>query len=110
MKKTIVDYSLNGKKVIIRCDLNVPMENGIITDETRIVASLETVKFASDAGARVILMSHLGRVKTEEDKLTNSLQPVAKRMSELLKRDIKFIPQTRGMELELAINALEREK
>lgn len=107
MKKTIVDYSLNGKKVIIRCDLNVPMENGIITDETRIVASLETVKFASDAGARVILMSHLGRVKTEEDKLTNSLQPVAKRMSELLKRDIKFIPQTRGMELELAINALE---
>lgn len=107
MKKTIVDYSLNGKKVIIRCDLNVPMKNGIITDETRIVASLETVKFASDAGARVILMSHLGRVKTEEDKLTNSLQPVAKRMSELLKRDIKFIPQTRGMELELAINALE---
>jgi phosphoglycerate kinase len=68
---------------------------------------LETVKFASDAGAKVILMSHLGRVKTEEDKLTNSLEPVAKRMSELLKREIKFVPFTRGMELEIAINALE---
>lgn len=107
MKKTIVDYSLNGKKVIIRCDLNVPMENGVITDENRIIESLETVKFASDAGAKVILMSHLGRVKTEEDKLTNSLESVSKRMSELLKRDIKFMPFTRGMELELAINALE---
>lgn len=107
MKKTIVDYSLNGKKVIIRCDLNVPMENGVITDETRIIASLETIKFASDAGARVIIMSHLGRVKTEEDKLTNSLEPVANRMSELLKKEIKFIPDTRGMELEIAINALE---
>lgn len=107
MKKTIVDYSLNGKKVIIRCDLNVPMENAIITDENRIIQSLETVKFASDAGAKVILMSHLGRVKTEEDKLTNSLEPVAKRMSELLKREIKFVPFTRGMELEIAINALE---
>lgn len=107
MKKTIVDYSLNGKKVIIRCDLNVPMENAIITDENRIIQSLETVKFASDAGAKVILMSHLGRVKTEEDKLTNSLEPVAKRMSELLKREIKFVPFTRGTELEIAINALE---
>ena len=106
MKKTIVDYQLNGKKVIIRCDLNVPMDNGIITDENRIIESLETVKFASDAGARVILMSHLGRVKTEEDKLTNSLEPVCKRMSELLKRKIVFVPFTRGMELEIAINSL----
>lgn len=107
MKKTIVDFSLNGKKVIIRCDLNVPMENGVITDETRIVESLETIKFASSAGARIIIMSHLGRVKTEEDKKTNSLLPVAKRLSELLNKEVKFIPSTRGMELEIAINALE---
>lgn len=107
MKKTIVDYSLSGKKVIIRCDLNVPMENGVITDETRIVESLETIKFASSARAKIIIMSHLGRVKTEEDKKDNSLLPIAKRMSELLKREVKFIPHTRGMELELAINALE---
>jgi phosphoglycerate kinase len=107
MKKTIVDHSLNGRKVIIRCDLNVPMENGVITDETRIVESLETIKFASSAGAKVIIMSHLGRVKTEEDKTTNSLLPVSKRLSELLKQEVKFIPQTRGMELELSINAME---
>ncbi len=107
MKKTIVDFSLSGRKVIIRCDLNVPIENGVITDETRIVESLETIKFASSAQAKVIIMSHLGRVKTEEDKLTNSLEPVAKRLGELLKREVKFVPQTRGMELEIAINALE---
>lgn len=104
MKKTIVDYRLNNKKVIIRCDLNVPIENGIITDDTRIVESIETIKYAIDAGAKVILLSHLGRIKTEEDKALNSLLPVSIRLSELLGVEVNFIPNTRGIEVESAIN------
>lgn len=108
MKKTIVDYLINNKKVIIRCDLNVPIENGIITDDTRIVESIETIKYAVDAGAKVILLSHLGRIKTEEDKALNSLYPVSVRLSELLGFDVKFIPFTRGKEVEDAINHMNR--
>jgi phosphoglycerate kinase len=106
MKKTIVDYNLNGKKVIIRCDLNVPMENGVITDDNRIKESIETIKFAVDANAKVIILSHLGRVKTEEDKASNSLLPVSVRLSELLKQEVKFIPYTRGKEVEDAISSM----
>ena len=68
MKKTIKDYDLSGKKVIIRCDFNVPIENGIIKDESRLKASLKTIRYARKNNAKVILLSHLGRVKTEEDK------------------------------------------
>ena len=73
MKKTIKDFDLSGKKVIIRCDLNVPMKDNVIDDDTRILASIRTIKYALAGGASVILLSHLGKVKTEEDKLTNSL-------------------------------------
>ena len=68
MKKTIKDFELDGKRVIIRCDFNVPIENGVITDDTRIVASLRTIKYAIRNNAKVILLSHLGKVKVEEDK------------------------------------------
>ena len=68
MKKTIEDYDLNNKKVIIRCDLNVPMKDGIILDDNRIIESIKTIKYAVDNNAKVILLSHLGRIKTEEDK------------------------------------------
>ena len=68
MKKTIRDYNLKNKKVIIRVDYNVPIKNNKVLDDNRIVASLETIKYALDNSAKVILMSHLGRVKTEEDK------------------------------------------
>ena len=66
MKKTIRDFDLTNKTVIIRCDFNVPMKEGEITDDTRIKASLETIEYALDHQAKVVLMSHLGRVKTEE--------------------------------------------
>ena len=79
--KTIVDYRLSGKRVIIRSDLNVPIENGEITDDTRIRESVETIKLAVNASSKVIILSHLGRVKTEEDKQTNSLRPVAAKLS-----------------------------
>ena len=107
MKKTIGDYDLNNKKVIIRCDFNVPMKDGKITDDNRIRESLETIKYAIDNNAKVILMSHLGRVKTEEDKKDKSLKAVSDRLSDLLKRPVTFINVTRGEKLELAINNMK---
>lgn len=107
MKKTIRDYDLNNKKVIIRCDFNVPMKDGIITDDNRIKASLETIRYAIANGAKVILMSHLGRIKTEEDKKSNSLKEVSKRLSELLNQKVIFIDKTSGEELENAIDNLK---
>ncbi len=107
MKKTIRDFDLTGKRVIIRCDFNVPIKDGVITDDNRIIESLETINYAIDKGAKIILMSHLGRIKSEEDKLKNSLEVVAERLSELLKKEVLFIPETRGYRLENAIRGLK---
>lgn len=107
MKKTIKDYDLNGKKVIIRVDFNVPIRDGIIQDDNRIVESLPTIQYAIENNAKVILMSHLGRVKSEDDLAKNNLHPVAIRLGELLSKDVTFINQTRGEELENAINNLQ---
>ena len=106
MKKTIRDFDLNNKKVIIRVDFNVPIKDDKILDDNRIVMSLKTINYALDKSAKVILMSHLGRIKEEKDKEKNSLEIVAKRLSELLNREVKFINNTRGKELEQAINNL----
>ena len=97
--KTIKDYDLNNKRVIIRLDLNVPMENGQITDDTKIKESLETIEYAYQHNAKVILMSHLGRVKEEKDKLTSSLEPVSKKLSKLLNKEVKFSKETSGANL-----------
>lgn len=107
MKKTIRDFDLNNKKVIIRVDYNVPIKDGEITDDNRIVQSLDTIKYAIENGAKVILMSHLGRVKTIEDKENNTLEPVAFRLSELLGKEVIFVDETRGELLEEEINKLE---
>ncbi|HIS37904.1 MAG TPA: phosphoglycerate kinase [Candidatus Onthousia faecavium] len=107
MKQTIKNIDIKNKKVIIRCDFNVPLKNGQITDDTRIVKSLPTIKYALENNARIILMSHLGRVKTEEDKVKNSLEPVAKRLSELLSKPVTFINETRGATLETAIAKMQ---
>ena len=107
MKKTIKDYDLNNKKVIIRCDFNVPIKDGKIIDDNRIVQSLTTIKYAIDGGAKVILMSHLGRIKEEADKEKNSLKLVAERLSSLLGKNIIFVPETRGSALEDAVNNLK---
>ena len=104
MKKTIKDIQLNGKKVLIRVDFNVPMKNGVITNDNRIVQALPTIKYALENNAKLILFSHLGRVKEEEDKAKNSLAPVAKRLEELLGQKVTFIGATRGKELEEAVN------
>lgn len=89
MKKTIRDIDVKGKKVIVRCDFNVPQKDGAITDDNRIVAALPTINYLIEQGAKVILMSHLGRPKGEA-KMEFTLQPVADRLSELLGKEVKF--------------------
>ncbi len=105
--KTLLDLDVNNKKVIIRCDFNVPLKDGKITDDTRIVAALPTIKYCLDNNAKVILLSHLGRVKEEADLAKNDLSPVAERLSELLEQDILFSTETRGQELEDAVQMLQ---
>ena len=107
MKKTIRDYNLEGKKVIIRVDFNVPIKDGEIQDDNRIKQSLETINYALEHNAKIILLSHLGRVKTIEDKETNTLEPVALRLSELLDKEIIFVTETRGELLEQEINNMK---
>lgn len=88
-KKTVDDLKVSGKKVLVRCDFNVPLKAGVITDENRIVAALPTIKKLINDGAKVILCSHLGKPKGEP-KPELSLAPVAKRLSELLSKDVVF--------------------
>ncbi len=106
MKKTIRDFDVTNKTVIIRCDFNVPMKEGEITDDTRIKASLETIEYALDHQAKVVLMSHLGRVKTEEDKQKNTLEPVALRLSEYLNQEVIFCEETHGDLLKETVEGL----
>lgn len=107
MKKTIKDYNLENKKVIIRCDFNVPIKDGVITDDTRIKASLKTINYALETGAKLILLSHLGKVKESSDLDKNNLYPVSIRLSELLGQPVKFSNKTRGEELEKLVDNLE---
>ena len=88
--KTLKDLNIDNKKVIIRCDLNVPIEDNKITDNTRIVKSLKTINYALERASKVIIMSHLGRIKTEEDKAKNSLRIVSTELSKLLGQDVYF--------------------
>ena len=89
-KKTVDDINAKGKRVLVRCDFNVPLKNGEITDETRIVAALPTIKKLIDDGAKVILCSHLGKVKNGPNE-GESLAPVAKRLSEKLGKEVVFV-------------------
>lgn len=105
--KTIKDYELNGKRVIIRCDLNVPMKDNTITDDTRILASLKTINYAIENNAKIILLSHLGKVKSEEDKKNNSLYSVYLKLKELLKTNVYFCEETHGDKLTNMVNNLK---
>ena len=107
-KLTVKDVELKGKKVLVRVDFNVPVKDGVITNDNRITAALPTIKYILEQGGRAILFSHLGRVKEEADKEGKSLAPVAADLAAKLGQDVKFIPGvTRGAELEAAVNALE---
>lgn len=106
-KKTVKDIDLKDKKVLVRVDFNVPLKDGVITDDTRIKAALPTINYVLEQGGKAILFSHLGRVKTEEDKEGKSLAPVAKRLGELLGKEVTFVPETRGEQLEEAIRNMK---
>ncbi|RRD40642.1 phosphoglycerate kinase [Leptotrichia sp. OH3620_COT-345] len=106
-KKTLKDLDVKGKKVLVRVDFNVPIKEGVITDDNRIKAALPTLNYILDNGGKVIAFSHLGRVKAEEDKAKTTLAPVAKRLEEVLGKIVKFVPETRGEALETAINELK---
>ncbi len=106
-KKTVKDLDVQGKTVLVRVDFNVPFQDGKITDDNRIVQALQTIKYLIDQDSKIVLFSHLGKVKAEEDKAKNDLKPVAERLSELLGKEVKFSPETRGAELEAMVESLE---
>lgn len=107
MKKSIKDLgNLQGKTVLMRVDFNVPLKDGVITNDNRITAALPTINYALEQGAKVVAFTHLGRVKEEADKASKTVAPVVTRLSEVLGKEVKFVPQTRGAELEEAVKAL----
>ncbi|TOY84786.1 phosphoglycerate kinase [Levilactobacillus brevis] len=105
-KLTVSDLDLKGKKVLMRVDFNVPIKDGVIGNDNRIVAALPTIKYVIEHGGKAILLSHLGRIKKEEDKPGLSMRPVAERLSNLLNKPVTFVPTTEGKQLEDAIDGL----
>lgn len=111
--KTVKDINVASKRVIVRCDFNVPLKDGAIRDDNRIVQALPTIKELINKGARVILMSHLGKidhkdpVKLEAGKAKNTLAPVAIRLAELLEKPVAFCPVTSGDQLKDSVEALK---
>jgi len=108
-KQTVTDLNVKGKKVIVRVDFNVPIKDGVITNDNRIQAALPTINYLVDNGAQIILMSHLGKVdhkdpeKCEADKKKNDMAPVAARLAEVVDTKVSFCPVTRGPVLEEAV-------
>lgn len=109
MAKLIVSdlKDLEGKKVLVRVDFNVPIKNGVISDDNRIVAALPTIKYIVEHGGKAILLSHLGRVKSDADKKELTLKPVSERLSELLEKPVTFVPENEGKEVEDAVAAMK---
>ncbi len=107
-KKSVDDFNAKGRRVLVRCDFNVPLKDGVITDETRIVAALPTIKKLINDGAKVILCSHLGKVK-EGPNEKESLAPVAKRLSEKLGKEVVFVADynVTGEAATAAVNAMK---
>ena len=101
--KTINDISCKGKKVLVRVDFNVPHKDGVITDDNRVRAALPTINYLTEQGAKVLLLSHLGKVKTEEDKAKNDMSIVADCLAKLQSAPVTFVNATRGTELEEAV-------
>ena len=106
-KMTVEDLPLEGQKVLMRVDFNVPIKDGVVGDDNRIVAALPTIKYVIDHNGKAILFSHLGRIKKEEDKPGLSMRPVAERLSNLLDKPVTFVPVTEGKQLEDAIDKMK---
>lgn len=110
MKKTIKDYQYKDKTVIIRCDLNVPIKNNEIEDDTRINESLSSINYLIDNNAKIIILSHLGKIKTEEDKINNTLYPVYLKLKELLNTNVYFSEELMGESLEEKVKNLKEKE
>ena len=112
-KQTVRDLDVKGKRVLVRVDFNVPIKEGKITNDNRIVSALPTINYLTENGAKVILLSHLGKIdhkdpeKCEAGKKKNNMAPVAARLQELVDAKVTFVPATRGEELEKAIAAMQ---
>lgn len=104
--KNIQDIDINGKTVILRCDFNVPLKDGQVDDDTKIMKSLKTINYIVDNGGKVVILSHLGRVKTEEDKKTKSLANIASYLERAIKKKVTFINKTKDLNLEADIKAM----
>lgn len=102
-KKTVKDLDVAGKRVICRVDFNVPRKDGVITNDNRIVQALPTINYLIEHNAKVILMSHLGKIKTEEDKAKNNMDVVAEALAKKVNTKVSFSAVTRGKELEDAV-------
>ena len=105
--KTILDVNLKNKTVILRCDLNVSIKDGKIIDDTKIKSSLKTINYILEQGGKVVILSHLGKIKTEEDKQKNDMKIVYKRLNELIPNKIKFINETSGKAVKKAVKNLD---
>ncbi len=110
MKKTIKDYQYKDKTVIIRCDLNVPIKNNEIEDDTRINESLSSINYLIDNNAKIIILSHLGKIKNEEDKINNTLYPVYLKLKELLNTNVYFSKELMGESLEEKVKNLKEKE
>ena len=110
MKKTIKDYQYKDKTVIIRCDLNVPIKNNEIEDDTRINESLSSINYLIDNNAKIIILSHLGKIKTEEDKINNTLYHVYLKLKELLNTNVYFSEELMGESLEEKVKNLKEKE
>lgn len=106
-KKIVSDLDLKGKTVLVRADFNVPLKDGEITNDNRIVQALPTIQYIIEQGGKIVLFSHLGKVKEESDKATLTLRPVAEDLSKKLDKEVVFVPETRGEKLEAAIKDLK---
>ena len=106
-KKTVRDADVAGKRVLMRVDFNVPLKDGVVTDDTRVRAAIPTIEYLKDKGAKIILMSHLGRPKGDGPEPAFSLKPAADKLAELTGYDVKFVDDTYGEKAKAAVDALQ---
>ena len=106
--KTLKDIDVSNKSVVIRCDFNVPMEGVRITDNSKIVKSLDTLKYLLDRNCKIVILSHLGRVKSEEDKSKNTLKYVGQELSNLLGKEVKFVDKCNGAKVKEFVDSCNK--